>query len=73
MVAGADVVALAIARAGVVNLEEEFEDLPVADARRVKDDLDCFGVSGMIAIGRVGVGAAGISDPGRQNAVVAAK
>jgi hypothetical protein len=31
MVAGADVVALAIARGRVVNLEEEFEDLPIAD------------------------------------------
>jgi hypothetical protein len=31
-------------RAWVVNLEEEFEDLPIADAGRVKDNLDCFGV-----------------------------
>jgi len=31
-----DVVTLAIARAWVVNLEEEFEDLPIADARGSK-------------------------------------
>jgi hypothetical protein len=35
---------LAIERAWVVNLEEELEDLPIADARRIKDYLDCFGV-----------------------------
>ena len=44
-IAGPDVVALAIARARVVNLEEELENLPIADAGRIKDDLDCFGVS----------------------------
>ena len=71
-IAGPDVVALAIARAWVVNLEEELEDLSIADAGRIKDDLDCFGVSVMIAIGRVGAGAARVADPGRQNAVVAA-
>src|SRR4030095_15336633 len=43
-IAGPDVVALAIARARVVYLEEELEDLPIADARRIKDSLDCFGV-----------------------------
>ena len=32
-IAGPDVVALAIARAWVVKLEEELEDLPIADAR----------------------------------------
>jgi hypothetical protein len=39
-IAGADVVTLAIARARVVDLEEELEDLAIADAGRVKDDLD---------------------------------
>src|SRR5262245_30857588 len=34
-----DVVALTIARAWVVNLEEKLEDLPIADPRRIKDDL----------------------------------
>src|SRR5216117_4089002 len=31
----------AIARAWVVNLEKEFQDLPIADPGRIKDDLDC--------------------------------
>src|SRR5258706_12617633 len=48
-IAGADVVALAITRARVVNLEEELEELPIADARGIKDDLDRFGVVAMIA------------------------
>ena len=43
-VAGPDVIALTIARAWVVNLEEEFEDLPIADPGRIKDDLHCFGM-----------------------------
>ena len=43
-VAAPDVVALAIARARVVNLEEELEDLPIADARRIKDHLHGFGM-----------------------------
>src|ERR1700741_2243704 len=64
-IAGADVVALAIARARVVNLEEKLEQPPIADARGIERNLDRFGVSGMIAIGRVGVGAAGIADPAR--------
>src|SRR3954471_7482254 len=67
-IAAADVVALAITRARVVDLEEELEELPIADARGIKGDLHCFRMSGMMAIGRVGVGAAGIADPGRQNA-----
>ena len=58
---------------GIVDLEEQLENLPIADAGGVEDDLDGFGVSGMIAIGRVGVGAAGIADSGRQDAVVATK
>src|SRR4051812_48144290 len=37
-IAGADVVALAIARARVVDLEEEFEDPPKADAGGVEGD-----------------------------------
>jgi len=52
-ITGTGVVALAIAGARVVNLEEEFEELPIADARGVKDDLDRFGVPAMIAISSV--------------------
>src|SRR5688572_11741931 len=63
-IAGPDVVALAIARTWVVNLEEELEDLSIADAGRIEDDLDCFGVSFMIAIGPVRDGAARVTDAG---------
>jgi hypothetical protein len=55
-----------------VNLKEEFEDLPVADTRGIEDDLDRFRVSRMIAVRRMGVGAAGVADAGRQNSLVAA-
>src|SRR4051812_9000358 len=37
-IAASDVIALAIARARVVDLEEELENLPVADASRIEDD-----------------------------------
>src|SRR4029453_4931229 len=71
-VARPNVVALAIACARVVNLEEELEDLAIADTSRIKDDLDCFRVSRMIAIRRMGVAPAGIAGACRQNSVVAA-
>src|SRR5688572_24573069 len=63
-IAGPDVVALAIARVWVVNLEKELEDLPIADAGWIEGDLDCFGVSFMIAIGPVRDGAARVTDAG---------
>ena len=71
-IAAPNIVTLAIARAGVVNLEEELEDLPIADARGIEDDLDCFGVPRVIAIRSVRVAAARVADPRRQNAVVTA-
>ena len=43
-IARADVVSLAVARGRIVNLEEELEDLPIADPGRIEDDLDCFGM-----------------------------
>src|SRR5687767_14417690 len=52
-VAGADVVALAILRRRVVDLEEELEDVPVGDALGVEDDLDRLGMTGMVPVGRV--------------------
>src|SRR5260221_1062501 len=52
-IAAADVIALPVARAGVMNLEEEFEDLPIADARRIKSDLDSLGVLALVSIGGV--------------------
>src|SRR5688572_14546833 len=72
-IAGPDVVPLAVARARIVNLEEELEDLSVADPRRIEDDFDRFGMCSMIAIGCVGRVAACVADARRENAVVTAK
>src|SRR5689334_6225076 len=68
-IARADVVALTIARRRVVNLEEELEDLAIADTRRIEDDLDSFGMSAMIFIRGVGRAAARVADARRQDAV----
>jgi hypothetical protein len=65
-IAGASIVALAIERRRVVNLEEEFQQL--ACFVRIEDDLDRLGVVSVIAIGGVRQLAAGISQPCGQNA-----
>ena len=52
-VAGADVVALAVLRRRVVDLEEELEQVAVRDLLGVEDDLDGLGVA-VVAVGRVG-------------------
>src|SRR4051794_40159035 len=67
-VAGADVVALAIPGRRVVDLEEELEDVAVGDLLGVEDDLDSFGMRAVVAIGRVGNVAAGVSDARRDDA-----
>src|ERR687897_2333287 len=61
-VAGADVVALAILGRGIVDLEEELQDVPVGDALGVEDDLDRLGVTRMVPVGGVLVDPAGVSD-----------
>jgi len=50
-IASAYVVALAVARRRVVDLEEELEQGPVADLLRIKGDLDGFCVRAVIAVG----------------------
>src|SRR3954469_14203065 len=72
-VARADVVALTVLGAGVVDLEEELQDVPVGDPLRIEDDLDGLGVAGMVAIGRVLVLAAGVADAGGDHPVAPAK
>jgi hypothetical protein len=54
-----------------VNLKEEFKQLPVAGLRRVEDDLDCLGMAVVIAVGRVGYVTASVSDPRRDDTVLA--
>ena len=56
-----------------MNLEEEFQELPIADPRGIEDDLHGLRMPAMIAIGRIGCGAAGIADARGKHAVVAAK
>src|SRR5580658_1470206 len=71
-IARAGVVALAVRRRRVMDLEEEFQELPIADLRGIEDDLDAFGMRPVMAIGRVAHIAAGIADPRRDDAVIAA-
>jgi hypothetical protein len=67
-VAGPDVVALAVQRGRVVDLEEELQQVPVGEPVRVEDDLDRLGVAAVVPVGRVRHVAAGVADPGRQDA-----
>src|SRR4029079_11789103 len=71
-VARADVVALAITRRRIVDLEEELEQVTEADTRRIEDDLDRFGVRAVVLVGGVGAAAAGVADARRDHAVLAA-
>src|SRR3546814_12936216 len=64
----ADVVALAVLRGGIVDLEEELQDPPVADLLGIEDDLDALGMGAVVAVGRVRHVAAGIADAGRDDA-----
>ena len=68
-VASANVVALAVPGRRVVDLEEEFEDVPETDGPGVEDDLDRLGVTGVVPVGRVLVLPARVSDPRRDDAL----
>src|SRR3546814_5016943 len=59
---------LACGRRGVVDLEEELEQLAVRRSLRIEDDLNRLGMRAVIAIGRVRHVAAGIADTGRNDA-----
>ena len=72
-IARAGVVALPVARARIVNLEEKFENLTVAEFAGIKNDLDRFGMTTVIAVRRMAHIAARVADPSRHDAVVAAK
>ena len=52
-IARAEVVALSVEGLGVVDLEKELQEPPIADDFRIEDDLDGFGVIAVIAIGRL--------------------
>src|SRR5262245_42450692 len=57
-----EIIALAIHRGGIVDLEEELQKVAIADALRVERDLDGLRVRSMVAIGRVRHIAARVSD-----------
>ena len=61
-IARADVVALTVPRARIVDLEEELEQIAERLLLRVEGDLDRLGVSPMVAVGRVGDVTAGVAD-----------
>src|SRR5258708_2040636 len=69
----ADVVALSISRAGIMDLKEEFENSAIAHFGGIKDDLDRFGMTSVIAIGCIGHLAARVANPRRHDAVVTAE
>src|SRR5918995_1710556 len=52
-VRSSDIVALAIQRGRIVNLEEELQEVAIADAFRIELDLDGLSVRSMVAVGRV--------------------
>src|ERR1700733_5722987 len=61
-IGGADIVALAVSRGGIVDLEKELQQLAIRKFLRIKDDLDALGMRPMVAIGGIGDIAAGITD-----------
>jgi len=71
-IACADIVALAVACRRIMNLEEEYQQIAVADRLRIEHDLDRLGVAAMIAIGGVGHLTAGVADAGGYYAGIAA-
>jgi hypothetical protein len=72
-VAGAPVVALAVQRRGIMDLEEEFQQRAITGLRRIEEDLDRLGMIAVVAIGGVLDLAAGIADAGREDAGIAAQ
>src|SRR5262249_44323872 len=63
-----DVVSLTVQRRGIVDLEEELEQVPIGDLLRVEDDLDRLGVAFVIAVGRVRNVAARVAHARGENA-----
>src|SRR5476651_1239683 len=70
-VARPDVVALPVARARIVDLEEKLEDFPEARDPRIENDLDRLGVRAVVTVGCVRHVASGVSDAGGEHAALA--
>jgi hypothetical protein len=67
-IARAHVVALTVARGGIMNLEERFQQRPVADQLRIESDLDRLRMRAVMVVGRVWDIAAAIADAGCEDA-----
>src|SRR3954451_25191495 len=63
-VAQADVIPLPVLRGGIVNLEEERQQVAEARLFRLEGDLDRLGVRAVVAVGRVRHVPAGVPDAG---------
>ena len=63
-----DVVALAILRRRIVDLEEELEQVAIRQPLRIEDDLDRLGMRAVIAVRRVRHVAAAVADARRDDA-----
>ena len=63
----ADVVALAIERGWIVNLEKEIEDSGMTGDVGVVSDLQCLGVTGVMLVSGVVITAAGVASFGVDN------
>src|SRR6476660_2443251 len=66
-IACSKVIALAVLRRRIVNLEEELEQIPVRDLLGIEDDLDRLGVRSVVAIGCVRHVATAIANAGRDH------
>src|SRR5215510_3671732 len=67
-----DVIALAVSRGWIVNLEKEFQQPAVAYLRGVEDNFDRFGMCAVVAIRRVRHVAAGVANARRNHTIMAA-
>src|SRR5580692_5065598 len=70
-IARSDIVALAVARAGIVDLEEKLQNSAIADLRRVEGDFDRLGMGAVVSVGGVRHVTACIADASRNHAVEA--
>jgi hypothetical protein len=67
-IARAQIIALAVERGRIVDLEEELQHGPEAGLGGIEGDLDRFGMTFMIAVGGILHRAAGVADTGGDHA-----
>src|SRR5580692_12336957 len=72
-VAGSDVISLAVLRRRIVNLEKEFQQLPITQLLWIEDDFDRLGMAFVVAIRCVRNVASGVADPRGDHAWTAAQ